>query len=206
MHGEVVIESIKNTYMKKILSVLVVLISISSVARAGVAPNPWVSSKSSKMGIMKSGDLVKVFYKNEEVATVKVTIYNQANKIVFSEEVKNHSDFLKPYNLAGLPEGKYRVVMQDEEELREEYVSTIKEHTKALIGIIKANEHQFAVTFFSKEQSDLRVTLLDDEGNVLFAENYRVAGRDTKLFDLKTRKGAVVEVSDKDGVIRSTTL
>lgn len=193
--------------MKKTLSILGMLILISSVVLAGGTPNPSTSSTSSKMAIVKCGDVVKVFYKNDESTKVKVTIYNQENKAVFSEEVKSHAGFVRPYNIGSMPEGDYRVVMQDENEKREENVSTLKEHVKSLVGIIKASEDQFAVTFFTKEERDLRVRLLDSNKNVLFSDEYSVNGRASKLFNLKSVKGAVVvEVADEDGVIKSTTL
>lgn len=179
---------------------------VSSVALAGGTPGPWESSKSSRMAIVKSSDGVKVFYKCSQVGKVRVTIFNQRNTVVFSEEVKSFG-FVRPYNLSKLPEGDYRVVLEDEIETIEEFVSTVKETAKPLIGIIRANENQFAVTFFSKEQNDITVTVLDGKRNILFSEEFNVEGRDTKLFNLKNLKGASqVEVTGKAGVIRSSLL
>jgi hypothetical protein len=158
------------------------------------------------MAIVKSTDGVRVFYKCSQVGKVKITIYNQRNAVVFSEEVKSFG-FVRPYNLNNLPEGEYRVVLEDERETTEEWVSTVKEIAKPLIGIIRANENQFAVTFFSKAQNDVTVTVLDEERNILFSEEFNIEGRDTKLFNLKNLKGASqVEVTDKAGVIRSSSL
>ena len=112
--------------MKKTFSILVMLMMISSVVLAGGTLGPSETTKSSKMAIVKSGDGVKVFYKPSEIGKVKVTIYNNKNNVVFSEEVKSRLGFVRPYNLNNLPEGEYRVVMQDENETREEIVSTVK--------------------------------------------------------------------------------
>ncbi len=190
--------------MKKVLSILAMLILISSVVLAGKDPNP---SESSNMAIVKCGDVVKVFYKKTNAEKVRVTIYNDEDQAVFSEELKSQSGFVRPYNLASLPEGEYRVVMQGESEKREESVSNMKEYARPLAGVIKPNANQLVVTLFSKEGKDLNVTLLDDQQNVLFSEKYTVEGQASKLFNLRKVKGAVsVEVSDEAGIIKSTTL
>ena len=195
---------IKKIYMKKTLSVFGALMLISSVVLAGGTPSP---SESSKMAILKSGAIVKVFYKNPEAGKVKVTIYDKDDKALFTEEVKSRTGFVRPYNLNSLPEGDYRLVMQDGNEVREENVCTRNDHAKPLVGIIKANENQFVVTVFSKAQNNFRITVLDEERNVLFTELYSVNGRASKLFNVKDVKGAVsVEVGNKDEIIKSATL
>lgn len=195
--------------MKTTLSIFCLLL-ISGVVLAGGTTGPSETPKSSRMAIVKSSDGIKVFYKCSQVGKVRVTIYNQKNDVVFSEEVKSHG-FVRPYNLKELPEGEYRVVLQDERETREEIVSTVKdvskEYVKPLVGIIKANKNQFAVTLYSPAGSDVTVTVLDEKKRVLFSEQYSIEGRDLKLFNLANLKGATeVEVTDKAGVIRSTTL
>jgi len=191
--------------MKKNFSILVMLIMISSVVLAGGAPGP---SASSKMAIVKCGnEVVKVFYKRSEAAKVKVTIYDKNEEVLFSEEVKSKLGFIRPYNFNDLPEGEYRVVMQDENETREEYISTVKEHVKSLAGIIRASKEQVMVTLFSRSDDDLTVTFMDQEKHVLFSKVYSVNGRDAKLFNLRSVKGAAsVEVSDRNGIINSSTL
>lgn len=188
--------------MKKTFSTLLMLAIASSVVLAGGDPNP---SESSKMAVMKSGDVVKVFYKKSSDAKVKITILDQDNKAVFAEEVKNHSGFIRPYNLSQLPEGDYKIVMEDESDKREESISTVKDHSSALASVLKANEHQFVVTLYSKQEKSVKVSFLDSEENVLFAENYLVEGRMPKLFNLKNINGAVtIEVTDDTGIIKST--
>src|SRR5688572_2715266 len=98
--------------MKKTFSILVMLL-ISGVVFAGGTAGPSETSKSSRMAIVKSSDGIKVFYKCSQVGKVRVTIYNQKNDVVFSEEVKSYG-FVRPYNLNKLPEGEYRVVLKDE--------------------------------------------------------------------------------------------
>jgi len=191
--------------MKKLLSILVMLILISSVVLAGEDTNPSESSKN--MAIVKCGDVVKVFYKKANAEKIKVTIYNDEDEAVFSEELKSKSGFVRPYNLASLPKGEYRVVMEGESEKREESVSNLKDYSRPLAGVIKPNDNQLVVTLFSKDGKDLNVTLLDDQQNVLFSERYKVDGQASKLFNLKRVKGAVsVEVSDESGIIKSATL
>jgi hypothetical protein len=126
---------------------------------------------------------------------------------VFSEEVKSRTGFVRPYNMTNLPEGEYRVVIQDETNIREESISTVKKHDKSLIGIIKASEQKVAVTFYTKQEDALRVTILNDKNTVLFSDEFAVDGQACKLFNLKSIEGAtLIKVADKDGELKSIKL
>lgn len=185
------------------------LICISSFVLAGGMPDPSKPAPStSNMAIVKNGTIVKVFYKKPDAGKVKVSIYKvDSGEAVFSEELKGRDGFVRPYNLRELPKGEYRVVMQDDSEKREEVINNSIPRAQASASIIKANENQFAVLLYSKLKNQVKVTLYDDDKNILLSQVYEVEGGASKLFNKKQLEGNVtVEVSDENGIIKTATV
>lgn len=194
--------------MKKIVSTFVVLMMISSVVLAGGIENP--STKTSEnTAIVETLTGVKVFYKSDKITKVRVTIYDEESKEVFSEEVKSRKGFIRPYNLDNLVEGDYRVVLEDENGTSEKIISNAREQVVVLASVVNArkNHGKCLVTMFTKGEADVSVKVLDANRNEIASESYRISGQSSKLFNLKDVKGAVfVEVSDSKGLIKSATI
>lgn len=201
-------KSCNTNHMKKTFSILGVLIMISSVVLAGGIENP--STKTSEnTAFVETLTGVKVYYKSDKVTKVKVTIYDEQNKEVFSEEVKSRNGFIRPYNLDNLKEGDYRVVLEDENGTSEKIVSNVREQAVVLASVVNArkNHGKCLVTLFTKGEADVSVKLLDADRNEIASESYRISGQSSKLFNLADVKGAVfVEVSDSKGLVKSATI
>ncbi len=190
--------------MKKIFSILGALLIISSLVLAGGKENPSPSSL-----IVMYGDVVKVFYNSDKASKVKVTIYGKNGKEVFSETFNSRSGFVRPYNLSSLPKGEFKVVLEDGRGTTEKMVSNLREDAKVSGSIINVKQDQgkCMVILYSKNETDVTVRFLDENQNVLSTESYTVNGQASKLFNFRRLKGlASVEVSDKNGVIKSTAL
>ena len=177
---------------------------ISGVVLAGRIDNPLVPSN---MAIVKTSTGARVFYSTEKISQVHIRIYNADDKEVCSDFIKSKESFSRLYNLTNLPEGEYRVVMEDENGIREELFSTRKE-VKVLSTIIYARKLQKClVTFYSRDNADVNVTLLDSERNVLSSDVLSINGQAARLFSLDQVHGPVtVKVSDGNGVIRSSVI
>ena len=193
---------IKEIYMKKIRLVFGALMLISSVVLADGIENP---SPFSGVSIFKNGDVVRVLYKGDKPTKVNVVIFDEQNRIVFSEGVKKRSEFIRPYNLSNLPEGNYRIVVEDENGKHEESVNHVKESVKVLSSIVNAKEKQKClVTLFSKGEANVQVTLTDAQKKILASDLCTVNGQVSKLFDLKNVQGPVtVQITGKDGTVQT---
>ena len=55
---------------------------------------------------VKGSAVYKVIYKKEGSTRVKVSLYNSANQVVFTETI-NQDGFIRPLNFAGLAPGEY---------------------------------------------------------------------------------------------------
>jgi len=191
--------------MKKSLSIFGLLILISSVVLAGGIENPLVPSN---MAIVKTNTGARVFYSTEKTSQVHIRIYSVGDdKEVFSDVIKSKESFSRLYNLMNLPLGEYRVVMEDENGIREELFSNRK-NVEVLSSIIYAKKQQKClVTLFSQNDADVTVTLLDKNKNVLTSDVLSVNGQAAKLFSLEQINGPVtVEVSNADGLVRSSII
>lgn len=188
--------------MRKIQLVFIVLMLISSVVFAGRIENP---SPFSGITIFKNGDVVRVLYKGDKPTKVSVVIFDEQNRIVFSEGVKKRSEFIRPYNLSNLPEGNYRIVVEDENGKHEENVNHVKEPAKVLSSIVNAKEKQKClVALFSKGEANVQITLTDIHKKILVSEMCTVKGQVSKLFDLKDVNGPVtVQITDKKGTVQT---
>src|SRR5688572_6515380 len=191
--------------MKKSFSILGMLIMISSVVLAGGTDNPLVPSN---MAIVKTNTGARIFYSTEKISQVQVRIYDAADdKEVFSDLIKSKESFSRLYNLMTLPEGEYRVVMEDENGIREEVFSNRKK-VEVLSTIIYAkNVQKCLVTFYSQDGADVNVKLFDKNRNVLSSDVFSVDGQAARLFSLEKISGPVtVEVSDGNGLLRSSVI
>lgn len=190
--------------MKKLFSVFVVLMIMGSAVLAGGIENPLVPSN---MAITKTTSGARVIYQTEKPSSVQIKIYDDRDHEVFSDVVKSNESFSRVYNLTNMPEGIYRVSMEDENGKREETFSTHKK-VELLSSVIHAKKlNKCLVTLYSKGLTDARITLKDGNRNVLAADNFSVNGQSVRLFNLEKVNGPVyVEVSDKNGVIRSSVI
>jgi hypothetical protein len=191
--------------MKKSFSILGLLILISSVVLAGGIDNPLVPSN---MAIVKTNTGARVFYSTEKISQVRIRIYHIENdQEVFSDFIKSKASFSRLYNLTNLPEGQYRVVMEDENGIREEIFSNRKK-VEVLSSIIYSKKHQKClVTLYSEHDADVNVTVFDQNKKVLNSGALSVNGQAEKLFNLEKIDGPLtVEVSDANGVVRTSVI
>src|SRR5689334_12678949 len=101
--------------MKKILSLVVVLIAIGQVSAKGIEPKSPVG-----ISVIKQGAIVKLFYRGEQSGKVKVTIFNEKGDVIYREILANTEQFMRPYNFSSLPEGAYTIELRDDQGRRVE--------------------------------------------------------------------------------------
>jgi hypothetical protein len=93
---------IKNTIMKKFLTILVVLAAVSVAVNAKNVDKP---KSPVGMAVVKTGSIFKLYYKGAKSGDVKVTIYNDNNEKVYTETIRKIDSFMRPYNFSSLKEG-----------------------------------------------------------------------------------------------------
>jgi hypothetical protein len=183
--------------MKKSLSILVLLITISSVGFARISNTPTFG-----VGILQNGSTVKLLYRGEQSNDVKVIIFNAENKIVLSEKFKNVDGFLRPYNFADLPNGNYRFELIDANGSQIESID-YREGSEARIAKlmpVSGNDKKLLLSVPNKKIDVLTITILDEANNVLYSENEKITGDFAKVYNLESVKGKIrFNVVDRRG-------
>lgn len=190
--------------MKKLVVLFGALMIISRIALAGEVNAP----KATNTSVTMKGEVVKIFYRSENADRVKVTIYDGAKKAVFTEEIKNKSSFVRPYNLENLPYGEYIIVLEDKNGRTEEHVTFSKPSAEVQANIIKIRDSRKAlVTLYSKGEAEVTYSVLDIYNNVLFSKTQKVNGQAAQSFNLEKVRGAVtIQVSDSRGILKYKAL
>lgn len=174
--------------MKKILTLLILLIVISGVnANSMVEPVSPVG-----MAVVKTGNIFKVYYKGEKAGTVKVFIYNAKGNVVFVETLRKTGSFMRPYNFTSLPEGDYRIVLTDKQGKRTEKVT----HTLfsldevAFLRQVNKIENRYLLTVLNQGKHPLTVKIYNKDYNLVYQYREMMDDNFVKIYNLNDVPGA----------------
>lgn len=186
--------------MKKILSLVLVLIAIGHINAKGIEPNSPLGTS-----VIKKGALVKLFYRGEHSGKVKVTIYNQNGSVVFKEVMQNREHFMRPYNFSSLPAGEYTIQIIDEQGTRTEKVEhagVSKKKRAAYLSRLNADTNKYMLSVPANGSNELLVKIYDERNAVIYQERAQVSGDFAKVYDLSRVKGVhTFEITDNDGTV-----
>jgi hypothetical protein len=192
--------------MKKTLSILAALTIFSTSLFANNIDNP---NAATGMAIMKNGTTVKLFYKGTKQADVKVSIYNAANTLVYSETIKNVDGFVRPYNFTNLEEGEYSIELHGENGRQVERVIYKLGKVEKLANVmhVTGESNKYILSVANKGQDVLTIKIYGDKGILLYSKTENVDGDFAQVYNLDKYKGNVTfEVSDSKGVTKSLSL
>ena len=158
--------------MKKILSLVLVVIAIGHMNAKGIEPNSPLGTS-----IIKKGALVKLFYRGEHSGKVKVTIYDENGTVVFKEVVENHEHFMRPYNFSSLPSGEYTIQIADENGTRIEKVEhgVSKKKRPANLWRLNPDSNKYMLSVPRNGSDELVVKIYDERNTVIYQETSRKA-------------------------------
>jgi hypothetical protein len=185
--------------MKKILSLVVALIVVGYVHAYSISPDSPVG-----MSVIKSGDVVKLFYRGEKSGKVKVTIYNDKGQKVFVETMRKTEHFMRPYNFSSLPEGNYTIELSDEQGTRSQKIkhSVVSQSNTQFAHITRLDDSgtRYILAVSNAGSDALTVKIYDDRNNLLYRETEIVDGNFGKVYNLtKVSGNHTFVVSDADG-------
>jgi hypothetical protein len=183
--------------MKKILALVFVLAAIAQANANEVDPKSPVG-----MAVVKSGTIVKLFYRGEQSGKVKVTIYNHKGDVVFKEVMQHTEHFMRPYNFASLPEGEYTIELNDGSGKRFQNVTYTKPKLERIAYLTRLDkeENKYMLAVRNHEKDVLTVRIYNQHNAVIFQETEKVNGDFAKVYNLNSVIGnPTFEVIDKKG-------
>lgn len=189
--------------MKTKSIVLAAFLLMTAVATFG-------SDEPKKAGVavvpMKGAELVKVIYKSETAAKVRVKVYNADKGVIYSEGFSDTKGFILPLNLSKVGYGEYTFEITDATGTRTEKL--VYEPAKSINNIriakLDAGVGKFLVAVTSPKQETITVRIFDNFNNVLHNEVKSVSGNFAQVYTVKNLTGACTfEVSDNAGFVKT---
>ncbi|MDN4165492.1 hypothetical protein QWY31_08270 [Cytophagales bacterium LB-30] len=151
--------------------------------------------------------IVKLAYVSSESQSVKVSIYNQENELIFSERITEES-FVRPYNLSDAGEGTYTVVVEDK---NGKNASEVVYKKTALASVVHLQN-----VYPEEGKVFLRINNLDnDDFTVKVYNNNKLVHKQTiedqtqwgQVYDVsKLSEGAYFEVTSTKGLEKIISL
>ena len=145
----------------------------------------------SGMGVIHhKASVFKLFYKSEESADVKVEIIDANSAIVFTETIRKSDGFVRPYNFAMLPEGRYTIKVDNGSNWM---IERIEYRTGRLVSpsaqVVTLREGKFLLVMAGREDEHFSVSVSGKTGDVIYHDDDAVAGSSAKLFNFKKIEG-----------------
>jgi hypothetical protein len=113
--------------MKKITALVVLLTVISTATFASLGP----LGENSKFTVFSKSDVkYELVYVSDVPSDVIVTIYDEENRNIVSNTVKEATKFRRTYDFANMAPGKYRVVVKNKEGIGNEEIAHLVKTAK----------------------------------------------------------------------------
>lgn len=188
----------------KAFSLLLVGVLFSTGVFANGIDEPGKSAASVAVTNPSGGSLFKLFYKAEESGTVKISIFNTKNKLVFTETLRHVSGFLRPYNFDGLAAGDYSIEIEDSTGKRVEEVTYGAEHVEKFVSLVKlADEGKYLVSVNTKSADHVNINVYNEFDQLIHSQVKRIEDNFAEVLNLKNINKFTIEVSDSQGLLKS---
>jgi hypothetical protein len=183
--------------------VIILILAFIIIGLAAFAENPLAFSvTSAETGVFT------VMYKRPETGKVKLSIYNDHNKLVFAEVLSNVGSFIRPYNFNELAEGDYTIVLEDKNGRHEEKISHKSADVLSFIRVnAVANEtDKYVLNVVTNGKESVSVKIFDNVKGLVHEQQVEVTGSYGLLYNLnkvKSSASAIVifEVTTASGKV-----
>lgn len=156
---------------------------------------------------VKGSHIYKVIYKGETSGKVKLNIYNDYSRLIFSQSLHTLDGFICPVNFSGLPAGEYTIEVVDAEgrkvqTVRHEVVKSTE--TTAHVNRLRDQSNRYLLSFAGNKAADVTVRIFNESGKLLFEETRPTEGQFAKVYILTAHSGKVTfEISDGEGSVKT---
>jgi hypothetical protein len=185
----------------------VIFFSLAMVGCVGVFGKPVFSE--SKVAVVKTGKVFKVIYEGPKEAKVKITILNSDDLPIFSEKIISHGSFARPYNFSQLPEGDYKICVDDQNgkhveklcntESREARAGLEVNYYEPLAHVVKLQntENKYLVCIPKQREAEMDVRIYNKDQDLVFSEMKNAEDSFAKVYVLQNLEGASIGVANR---------
>jgi len=181
LHHQKEYKQTKEMKSKIILALAGVIISAASFAASVSSLTITPASKES---------VFNVHYKSNQVGTVKVSILDSNNAVVYFEVLNNVGSFVRPYNFTELTEGEYTVVVEGNGVKQAEKVNyaTAKVTSFAMVTGVENQKNKYLLNVTSKDNQNVTVRIYSNDGSLLHEQTIEVKENAAIIYDLNKVK------------------
>ena len=177
------------------------------LALFSVAVTVFGKEEPTKVGLavipVKGTEVFRVIYKGEATGKVRLNVYNNADRMVFTETLSRVDGFIRPLNFNGLPYGEYTVELIDATGTKVEKVrfSPNEKPVKNIsVSKVANEESKFLVSVVNQGAEVINVKIYDGSNTLVYNESKEVTGNFAKLYAIKKLLGSFTfEITDKAG-------
>jgi hypothetical protein len=157
---------------------------------------------------VKGKEVFKVVYKSETAARVKLTVYNSADVVVFSENIQGNG-FIRPLNFAGLPSGEYTIEVADVTGKKIEKVYYEPKSNVKQVHVSKINNEpgKYLLAIANSGEQTVSINILNENSEVVYSETRVINGDFAQVYKLtKTSSAYKFQVTDEAGNVKTIRL
>lgn len=153
---------------------------------------------------VKGSEVFRVIYKSETAGKVKLSVYNSAAQVVFTETMTSVDGFIRPLNFSGLAFGDYTIELADATGKKTEKVSyrPAKPTANVHVSRLVAND-KFLLSVTNSAKDVITVKIFDDASNLVYVSSKEVTGDYAQLFSVREIQGVTFEISNSAGTVKT---
>jgi hypothetical protein len=154
---------------------------------------------------VKGSEVFKVIYKSESPSKVKLSVYNAASEVVFTETMSSVGGFIRPLNFSGLAFGEYTIELTDAAGKKTEKVSYQRAKSAANVHVAKLanNQGKYLLSVANCGKETITVKIFDETNNLVHVSTKEVSGDYAQLFSVKDMSGVTFEISNNTGALKT---
>lgn len=183
--------------------IIAAIVLMSTHALADVTP-------SIKVIPATQGNVFTLHYLNPSNGSVKVSILDRNNEVVFSELITESGSFTRPYNFSQLAKGEYKIIVQDKSGKQEQVVKYGLNESKSYIKIAEMNkeESRYVLNIGTSGEETVTVRIYDNANGLVHEQEIEVNGNYGLIYNLSkvrsSQKSIVMfEVSTSAGQVQT---
>ena len=167
------------------------------VIGAAVAAVGKEEPSSAKLAVVavQGSQVVKVIYKTETAGKVKLSVYDAASRVVFTETRNSNEGFILPLNFAALQAGQYTVELVDAAGTKSEKINYQPVAVKNVHVAKTATDGKFVLSVVNAN-STVDVKIYDANNNLVHSSSKEVSGSHAQLFSIKNFSGATFQITN----------
>ncbi len=174
--------------MKRMIATAAMLAIVTGMAMA--SDNTNEASKSSQFKISQNVQMgvYHLRYDAAEPGQAIIKIANEKGNVLMREKIVYEASFVRPYNLKQLPDGIYRISVENEGNIVEEIIQHVKNTPVSTvtydvnINEVSDNKYQLVVKKIGDEAVGVKIA--DKNGVIFFDGTIDQMGSFSKVFDL----------------------